>query len=220
MFMCHLETNEQYQTLSRIRVTTILNILVKMYVERDVFEPFTWKKSGLRAEKPSYIFSQAKRHFALHCLLQRELTFTVCLHYTYSNMDDEVQERQPVTVGKPLVSKLNLHEPRPPRACSASSSSSSFSLDSFKITECSSFTEAFASVDSASNACSYYAQTGRESSTTDSPTSSRSANIPEETDSPELFDAPQSLVASKSLPHSQVSDTNYKFSDMYNLNSY
>ncbi len=132
-------------------------------------------------------------------------------------MDDDVQERQTVTVGKPLVSKLNLHEPRPPRACSASSS---FSLDSFNATECSSFTEAFTSVDSASNAWSYYAQTGRESSTTDSPTSSRSANIPEESDGPELFDAPQPLVASKSLPHSQVNDTNYKFSDMYNFNSY
>lgn len=149
--------------------------------------------------------------------LRRELTFTVCLHYTYSNMDDEVQERQPVTVGKPLVSKLNLHEPRPPRAgCSASTS---FSLDSFNVTECSSFTEDFASAGSASNAWPCYAQTGRESSATDS-TSSRSANIPEETDSPELFDVPRPLVASKSLPHSQVNDTNYKFSDMYNFNSF
>ncbi|XP_068563369.1 MALT paracaspase 2 [Cebidichthys violaceus] len=54
----------------------------------------------------------------IRCLqrLRRELTFTICLHYTYSNMDDEVQERKPVTVGKPLVSKLNLHEPRAPHA--------------------------------------------------------------------------------------------------------
>ncbi|XP_070765075.1 MALT paracaspase 2 [Enoplosus armatus] len=147
--------------------------------------------------------------------LRRELTFTVCLHYTYSNMDDEVQERQPVTVGKPLVSKLNLHEPRPPRVCSESSS---LSPDSFNVPECSSFTETFTSVGSASWSC--YAQIGRVDSTTDSPTSSRSANIPEETDSPELFDAPQPLVASKSLPHSQVNDTNYKFSDMYNFHSH
>uniref|UniRef100_A0A671VNH0 MALT paracaspase 2 n=1 Tax=Sparus aurata TaxID=8175 RepID=A0A671VNH0_SPAAU len=62
--------------------------------------------------------------------LKTELTFTTCLHYTYSNMDEEVQERQTVTVGKPLVSKLNLHEPRVPRACSGSSS---FSLDSFTL---------------------------------------------------------------------------------------
>lgn len=145
--------------------------------------------------------------------LKTELTFTTCLHYTYSNMDEEVQERQTVTVGKPLVSKLNLHEPRVPRACSGSSS---FSLDSFTVTEGSSF----ASAGSTSSAWSYYAQTARESSSPDSPTTSRSANIPEETDSPELFDAPKSLFVSKSLPHSQVNDTNYKFSDMYNFHSY
>ncbi|KAM9358084.1 MALT paracaspase 2 [Symphorus nematophorus] len=149
--------------------------------------------------------------------LRRELTFTVCLHYTYSNMDEEVQERQPVTVGKPLVSKLNLHEPRVP--CT-SSASSSLSFDSFNVPECSSFTDAFASVGSTSNVWSFYAQTGRESSTTDSPAPSRSANIPEETDCPDLFDAPQPLVASKSLPHSRVNDTNYKFSDMYHFHSH
>lgn len=130
-------------------------------------------------------------------------------------MDDEVQERQPVTVGKPLVSKLNLHEPRPPRTCSASASAS-FSLDSFNVPECSSFT----SVGSDSNTWSHYAHIDRESSTTDSPTSSRGANRPEESDSPELFDAPQPLVASKSLPITQVNDTNYKFSDMYNFHSH
>lgn len=130
-------------------------------------------------------------------------------------MDEEVQERQQVTVGKPLVSKLNLHEPRPP--CSASSS---FSRDSFNAAECSSFAEAFTSVGSATNTWSHYAQTGRESSTADSPTSSRRTNIPEETDSPELFDTPQPLVASKSLPHSHVKDTKYKFTDMCSFHSY
>ncbi|XP_040895850.1 MALT paracaspase 2 [Toxotes jaculatrix] len=149
--------------------------------------------------------------------LRRDLTFTVCLHYTYSNMDEEVQERQPVTVGKPLVSKLNLHEPRPTRACSASSACS---LDSFNVPESSLLAEDFTSVESTSNTWSYYAQSGRQSSTTDPPTSSRIANIPEETDSPELFDTPKPLVASKSLPHSQINDTNYKFSDMYNFQTY
>ncbi|XP_023260987.1 mucosa-associated lymphoid tissue lymphoma translocation protein 1-like [Seriola lalandi dorsalis] len=147
--------------------------------------------------------------------LRGELTFTVCLHYTYSNMDEEIQERQPVTVGKPLVSKLNLHEPRPPRACSASSS---LSPDPFNVAECSYFGEGFTSVESASNTSLYDAQTGRESSIT--PTASRSANIPEETDSPEVFDTTKPIVASKSLPHSQINDTNYKFSDMYNFHSY
>ncbi|KAM6938524.1 LOW QUALITY PROTEIN: MALT paracaspase 2 [Lycodopsis pacificus] len=147
----------------------------------------------------------------IRCLqrLRRELTFTICLHYTYSNMDDEVQERKPVTVGKPLVSKLNLHEPRPPHARSASSS---VCLDSFNVLESSS------SVGSASDAWSYPAQSGRESSTIDSPTSSRSGNIPEETDCE--FDDPQPLVANKSLPHSQINDMNYKFSDMYNFHSH
>ncbi|XP_035031880.1 MALT paracaspase 2 [Hippoglossus stenolepis] len=122
--------------------------------------------------------------------LKRELTFTVCLHYTYCNMDDEVQERQSVTVGKPLVSKLNLYEPRPPRACSTSSS---FSLDSFNIAE------GTTSVGTSSNTWPYY---GRESTSTDSLTSSRSANIPEETDSPELCNDPKPLVAGQSLSHS------------------
>ncbi|XP_041861751.1 MALT paracaspase 2 [Melanotaenia boesemani] len=149
--------------------------------------------------------------------LRRELTFTVCLHYTYSNLDEEVQERLPVTVGKPLVSKLNLHEPRPSHSCSASTS---FNSDSFNFPACSTFTEDFASVDSASNTWSYYAQTAGQVSHADSQTSSRSANVPEETDCPELFDSPRPLVASKSLPHSQVNDTNYKFSDMYNFHSY
>nr|XP_019936306.1 PREDICTED: mucosa-associated lymphoid tissue lymphoma translocation protein 1-like [Paralichthys olivaceus] len=146
--------------------------------------------------------------------LRRELTFTVCLHYTYSNMDDEVQERQSVTVGKPLVSKLNLHEPRPPRACSASSTYSldSFSLDSFNFPDSSSFANGITSVGEASDTWPYY---GRESSTTDSLTSSRSANIPEETDSPEICEDPKPLVSSKSLPYSQVNDKNYKYSDYF-----
>ncbi|CAK6955444.1 MALT paracaspase 2 [Scomber scombrus] len=83
----------------------------------------------------------------IRCLqrLKRDLTFTVCLHYTYSNMDEEVEERQTYRVGKPLVSKLNLHEPRLPRI---SSTSSSLSLNS-SVAECSSFAEAFTSVGSA-----------------------------------------------------------------------
>ncbi|KAM8873859.1 MALT paracaspase 2 isoform 2-T2 [Spinachia spinachia] len=145
----------------------------------------------------------------IRCLqrLKRDLTFTICLHYTYSNMDDEVQERQPVTVGKPLVSKLNLHEPRPPQA---HSDSSSISLDSFNVPEsfyCASF-------GSASSARSHHAQSGQISSRNESTTSFRSANIPEETDST-CFDAHQRVVASKSL-----NDTKYKFSDMYNFHSY
>uniref|UniRef100_A0A8C6Q5A7 MALT paracaspase 2 n=1 Tax=Nothobranchius furzeri TaxID=105023 RepID=A0A8C6Q5A7_NOTFU len=138
--------------------------------------------------------------------LRRELTFTVCLHYTYSNMDEEVEEKQPVTVGKPLVSKLNLYEPRTPRTCSASLFTSVSS----------SFVEEFPSVSPTSNTWPYYA----ESSNIDSLTSSRSANVPEECDSPDLYDAPPSPVSSKSWPHGQMNDANYRFSDMSNFNSY
>ncbi|KAM9502060.1 mucosa-associated lymphoid tissue lymphoma translocation protein 1 homolog [Salvelinus alpinus] len=52
--------------------------------------------------------------------LKKELTFTVYLQHRYANLDEEVQEKQTVIVGKPLVSKLNLHEPWLP--CSSWSS--------------------------------------------------------------------------------------------------
>ncbi|XP_077439818.1 MALT paracaspase 2 isoform X2 [Vanacampus margaritifer] len=81
--------------------------------------------------------------------LKRELTFTVCLRYAYVNLEEEVEESQTVTAGKPLVSKLNLHQPRP------SSASSSLSLDSCTISEGSSFSEEFAPL--ASNAWSLFA---------------------------------------------------------------
>ncbi|CAI5639780.1 MALT paracaspase 2 [Oreochromis niloticus] len=149
--------------------------------------------------------------------LKRELTFTICLHYTYSNMDEEVQERQQVTVGRPLVSKLNLHEPR---AARVSAASSSFSLDSFNFPGCSSFGEDLSPTGRASNTWSHHAQSASVSFTGGSLTSPRSANVPEETDSPEILDNPRPLVASKSLPHSKVNDSNYKFSDMYNFHSY
>uniref|UniRef100_A0A3Q4M1Y8 MALT paracaspase 2 n=1 Tax=Neolamprologus brichardi TaxID=32507 RepID=A0A3Q4M1Y8_NEOBR len=149
--------------------------------------------------------------------LKREFTFTICLHYTYTNMDEEVQERQQVTVGKPLVSKLNLHEPR---AAHVSSASSSFSLDSFNVPGCSSFGEDLSLTGTASNTWSHHAQSASASFTGGSPTSPRSANVPEETDSPEILDNPRPLVASKSLPHSKVNDSNYKFSDMYNFHSF
>lgn len=40
--------------------------------------------------------------------LQQELAFTVCLQYRYQGMDDFVEERQRVSVGRPLIAKLNL----------------------------------------------------------------------------------------------------------------
>ncbi|NXW80964.1 MALT1 protein, partial [Hirundo rustica] len=40
--------------------------------------------------------------------LRQELAFTVCLQYRYQGMDDFVEERQRVNVGRPLIAKLNL----------------------------------------------------------------------------------------------------------------
>ncbi|XP_061739213.1 MALT paracaspase 2 isoform X3 [Nerophis ophidion] len=68
--------------------------------------------------------------------LKKELTFSLCLHYVYSDMEEEVTEKRAVTVGKPLVSKLNLYEPRP---------AASVSLDSGSVSELSSLSEDFAS---------------------------------------------------------------------------
>ncbi|NWI18625.1 MALT1 protein, partial [Crypturellus soui] len=40
--------------------------------------------------------------------LQQELAFTVCLQYRYCGMEDFVEERRMVNVGKPLIARLNL----------------------------------------------------------------------------------------------------------------
>ncbi|NXE14682.1 MALT1 protein, partial [Lophotis ruficrista] len=40
--------------------------------------------------------------------LRQELAFTVCLQYRYRGMDDFVEERRAVSVGRPLIAKLNL----------------------------------------------------------------------------------------------------------------
>ncbi|KAF1427482.1 Mucosa-associated lymphoid tissue lymphoma translocation protein 1, partial [Spheniscus magellanicus] len=40
--------------------------------------------------------------------LRQELAFTVCLQYCYRGMDEFVEERRTVSVGKPLIAKLNL----------------------------------------------------------------------------------------------------------------
>lgn len=42
-------------------------------------------------------------------LLQEHLIFTVCLHYEYSGIEDTMDERKEINVGKPLIAKLGLH---------------------------------------------------------------------------------------------------------------
>ncbi|GCB78201.1 hypothetical protein scyTo_0018571 [Scyliorhinus torazame] len=41
--------------------------------------------------------------------LRKELSFSICLQYQYKEMEDSLEEKKTVSVGKPLVSKLNLH---------------------------------------------------------------------------------------------------------------
>ncbi|XP_014739870.1 PREDICTED: LOW QUALITY PROTEIN: mucosa-associated lymphoid tissue lymphoma translocation protein 1-like [Sturnus vulgaris] len=51
--------------------------------------------------------------------LRQELAFTVYLQYRYQGMDDFVEERQRVNVGRPLIAKLNLQcaaSPSPPHS--------------------------------------------------------------------------------------------------------
>ncbi|XP_056400405.1 mucosa-associated lymphoid tissue lymphoma translocation protein 1 isoform X2 [Hyla sarda] len=53
-----------------------------------------------------------------HCLytrlsslqkLKENLTFTVCLTYTYKGVEEMVDESQKINLGKPLIAKLNIH---------------------------------------------------------------------------------------------------------------
>ncbi|XP_043922096.1 mucosa-associated lymphoid tissue lymphoma translocation protein 1 [Protopterus annectens] len=66
-------------------------------------------------ETGSYLLS---KDLPKHCLytrlsslqkLKERLTFTVCLNYQYQGMDDTVEERREVDVGKPLIAKLDIH---------------------------------------------------------------------------------------------------------------
>ena len=163
-------------------------------------------------------------NFFVVVFLQKDLKFTVCLHYQYSNIDEEVQEKQTVTVGKPLVAKLNLHEPRLPRSFSASSSSD---LHAFSLPESSSFPEGLeasvlasetSSLGSASTCWSYFSHTGEG----ESAGCAKQANVPEETFSPEFLesDQPQPLSAEcKSMPQHRLEELSVQFQTKQNFHS-
>ena len=129
---------------------------------------------------------------------------------------------QSVTVGKPLVSKLNLHEPRLPRSASAD-------LHSFNAPETSMYAEDLgpdfpasetSSIGSASTTWSYYSQATREHPRSYSPATLR-VNIPEENAIAELMEcAPQPLIASKSLTQSHITHETCSFSDKNNFHTY
>ncbi|NXC27131.1 MALT1 protein, partial [Campylorhamphus procurvoides] len=70
---------------------------------------------GTPEETGSYLVS---KDLPKHCLytklsslqkLKEHLIFTVCLHYEYSGIEDTMDERMEVNVGKPLIAKLGLH---------------------------------------------------------------------------------------------------------------
>lgn len=41
---------------------------------------------------------------------QEDLSFTVCLHYEYAGVDEVVDEKKVVNIGKPLIAKLCIHQ--------------------------------------------------------------------------------------------------------------
>uniref|UniRef100_A0A8C3NI29 Paracaspase n=1 Tax=Geospiza parvula TaxID=87175 RepID=A0A8C3NI29_GEOPR len=70
---------------------------------------------GTPEETGSYLVS---KDLPKHCLytrlsslqkLREHLIFTVCLHYEYSGIEDTMDERKEINVGKPLIAKLGLH---------------------------------------------------------------------------------------------------------------
>ncbi|XP_027764737.1 mucosa-associated lymphoid tissue lymphoma translocation protein 1-like, partial [Empidonax traillii] len=78
---------------------------------------------GTPEETGSYLVS---KELPKHCLytrlsslqkLKENLVFTVCLHYEYSGMEEPVEERKEVNLGKPLIAKLGLHHGLKPTSC-------------------------------------------------------------------------------------------------------
>ncbi|XP_006891809.1 PREDICTED: mucosa-associated lymphoid tissue lymphoma translocation protein 1 [Elephantulus edwardii] len=70
---------------------------------------------GTPEETGSYLVSM---DLPKHCLytrlsslqkLKEHLVFTVCLSYQYSGLEEMVEEKQEVNVGKPLIAKLDIH---------------------------------------------------------------------------------------------------------------
>ncbi|XP_054842380.1 mucosa-associated lymphoid tissue lymphoma translocation protein 1 isoform X2 [Eublepharis macularius] len=71
---------------------------------------------GTPEETGSYLLS---KDLPKHCLytrisslqkLKEDLTFAVCLHYEYAGIDDVVDEKKLVNIGKPLIAKLRIHQ--------------------------------------------------------------------------------------------------------------
>ncbi|XP_037364362.1 mucosa-associated lymphoid tissue lymphoma translocation protein 1 isoform X1 [Talpa occidentalis] len=78
---------------------------------------------GTPEETGSYLVS---KELPKHCLytrlsslqkLKEHLVFTVCLSYQYSGLEDTVEEKQEVNVGKPLIAKLDIHRSLGRKTC-------------------------------------------------------------------------------------------------------
>ncbi|XP_067824250.1 mucosa-associated lymphoid tissue lymphoma translocation protein 1-like [Heptranchias perlo] len=72
---------------------------------------------GCPEETGSILFTVRSFDFPDQCLytrlsglqkLRKELSFSICLQYQYEQMEDSIEEKKVVSIGKPLVSKLNL----------------------------------------------------------------------------------------------------------------
>ncbi|XP_053491106.1 MALT paracaspase 2 [Ictalurus furcatus] len=159
------------------------------------------------------------RLFTRLCALQRlknELSFTVCLHYQYVKLDEEVQEWRTVIVGKPLVSKLNLHEPRKLHTSSASFSTD---LQSTSMPQYSSFAQDLqaslpsfdASASFTESTESYFYRHAGFSSASDL----KRINEPEENISPEFFTSEEPRV-SKSFTYASANKP-FKFSNFHSF---
>ncbi|KAL4658866.1 mucosa-associated lymphoid tissue lymphoma translocation protein 1-like isoform X1 [Arapaima gigas] len=177
--------------------------------------------SWLLAMDSSHVPTLYTRFSALQ-KLKKELTFTVCLHYRYNNMDDDVQEQQKVSIGKPLVAKLNLHEPRMP--CCLSTTYSSCDPHSFSLPDSSFFPEQpdsrFPTSESnglASACWACYSKPGEYHGSS----FPRRVNLPEETFSPEYneTDAPQPLSTSSKSMHIPLENLSFKFQTKQNFHS-
>ncbi|XP_055514262.1 mucosa-associated lymphoid tissue lymphoma translocation protein 1-like [Leucoraja erinacea] len=73
---------------------------------------------GCPEETGSVLFSFNSFTFPEQCLytrlsglqkLRTALSFSICLQYLYKDMDEAIEEKKVVSIGKPLVSKLSLH---------------------------------------------------------------------------------------------------------------
>ncbi|XP_028672121.1 MALT paracaspase 2 isoform X1 [Erpetoichthys calabaricus] len=143
--------------------------------------------------------------------LQRDLSFTVCLQYQYQEMDEFVEEKKTVSIGKPLVAKLGLHRcPPPPSPLSAPSELQSPDWG-FRGSSSS-------SLGSESTCWSYYSNPGELSC----PTTPGTMSLPEETllERPlPLSENPQDLTSGARYSCDNVNDISVHFQNKMNFSS-